>query len=579
MSIVVAATLCLLATTAWSLAGGENTPTSSTRQLSTPQWLTFYNTDLSPVRGQQNLSNLVNSPDLGQLDNASRDFGIDGMWSGPWGCEVNVSRVWGEPYCSGPTGLWKGTPYKSWGATASWEVGADWVVEQVKSRPHIRGIFLGDEPTLFGVSYADICALSLHLKRGLLATGRRDCFIYFNDTPESQQLKHGLCPGLDFFSLDSYNDDPATEVAQVKHAYNKVKARLRPPNYLEPRGQGFFVVPGIFWSIHHGGAADQLAPPCSAPGGTVCTGPDHKIDGPHDHNCSWSPAGTHCLISPSWLVGKMSAYWAWARADASIVGLNPWHWADKPGMDTAWTRRGVVSLGPQLRQWFAMIHNNISAAGPRPLPPPVPPPAPPPKPPLPTDKVRWDLAAHGKDLTVSAGGAKATWPLAQCCPPGLPMPAGCHEAVRTSAPLLIPAALTVQLQAGRALVDHPFKASVGVCTGSGQNFTKVGHFHPLFSNESWMYSATGTLVNANITVAVAPWSQPGKGVDPNGDVPSANISVQVVASPIAEGGETKAEFFVNDVFVGSMAVPSGVPLFGCAASCANGTAFSMRSPD
>ena len=290
-------------------AGDANTIISSRHVPSTPQWLTFYNTDLDPVRGQQNLSNLIYSPDLSQIDNASRDFGIDGMWSGPWGCEVNVSRVWGEPYCSGPTGLWKGTPWKSWGATASWEVGATWVVEQVKLRPHIRGIFLGDEPTLFGVSYADICALSLHLKRGLLAAGRRDVFIYFNDTPESQQLKRGLCPGLDFFSLDSYNDDPATEVAQVKHAYSKVKARLRAPNYLEPRGQGFFVVPGIFWSIHHG-TDQQLAPPCNAPGGTVCIGPDHKVNGPHDHNCSWSLAGTHCLTSPVWLVGKMAAYWA-----------------------------------------------------------------------------------------------------------------------------------------------------------------------------------------------------------------------------------------------------------------------------
>jgi hypothetical protein len=556
--------------------------------LSTPQWLTFYNTDLDPVRGQQNFSNLVYSPDLGQIDNASRDFGIEGMWSGPWGCEVNVSRVWGEPYCSGPTGLWKGTPWGPFGPTASWEVGADWVVEQVKSRPHVRGIFLGDEPTLFGVQYADICALSLHLKRGLLAAGRRDVFIYFNDTPESQQLKYGLCPGLDFFSLDSYNDDPATEVAQVQHAYSRVKERLRQPNYLEPRGQAFFVVPGIFWSMQHQ-LGQTEAPPCNAPGGTVCTGPDHKIDGPHDYNCSWSPAGTHCQTSPAWLVGKMAAYWAWARQDASIVGINPWHWADHPGMDTAWTRRGAVSLGPQLRQWFAMIHGNISAVGPRPLPPPMPPPPPPPKPPLPVASVRWDQYAHGQEVVISAGGATATWPLAHCCPPGLPQPAGCNVAVRTSAPLLMPtvlqrrhkwqqAALTVQLQAGRALADHPFKASVGVCTGASQNFTTVGHFHPLLTNESWMYLATGMLVNSTTTVAVASWSQPEKGVGPNGDVPSASISVQLVAatSAKAEGGDTSAEFFVNDAFVGSLAVPSGVPLFGCATSCANGTALAMR---
>ena len=99
----------------------------------TPQWLTFYNTDLDPVRGQQNFSNLIYSRDLATIDNASREFGIDGMWSGPWGCEVNVSRVWGEPYCSGPTGLWKG-----WGGTAGWQVGADWVVTQVKTRPHVQ---------------------------------------------------------------------------------------------------------------------------------------------------------------------------------------------------------------------------------------------------------------------------------------------------------------------------------------------------------------------------------------------------------------------------------------------------------
>jgi hypothetical protein len=153
-----------------------------------------------------------------------------------------------------------------------------------------------------------------------------------NDTPNSKQLKHGLCPGLDFFSLDAYADDPKTEVAQVRRLYALVKERLRPPNYLEPRGQGFFVVPGIFWFMPR--AADQSsaatgtlattgAPSCTAPGGTVCTGPDHKIDGPKDYDCSWSPNGTHCLTSPSWLVGKMAAYWAWARSDASIVGINP----------------------------------------------------------------------------------------------------------------------------------------------------------------------------------------------------------------------------------------------------------------
>eukprot|EP01043_Picozoa_sp_COSAG02_P034973 COSAG02_NODE_2476_length_8733_cov_9.786542_5_plen_669_part_00 len=623
--------------------------------LSTPQWLTFYDTDLDPVRGQQNFSNLVFS-DLGTIDNASREFGIDGMWAGPWGCEVNVSRVWGEPYCSGPTGLWKG-----WGGTAGWQVGADWVVEQIKPRPHVRGVFLGDEPTNFGVTYSDICALSLYLKRALLAAGRRDVFIYFNDTPESQQLRHGLCPGLDFFSLDSYNDDPATEVAQVQRAYSLVKARLRPPNDLEPRGQGFFVVPGIFWFMPRiqtdPSAVVAGAPSCTASGGTVCTGP-------HMYNCSWTPNGTHCLTSPSWLVGKMDAYWTWARVDASIVGFNVWHWADLPGMDPPSFRRGAVSLGPQLRQWFQIIHGNISAVGPRPLP--LPPP-PPPKPPLPADNIHWDPGAHGQSLKISPSGRKATWPLAHCrsselpqtykrvgsgycnwyyttvsvssvdecasacarepgciqfsyphhgcrvsscgsdpgpepCPADQQCPiadrgssgdvyhlqcgdtAGCNEAVRTTASLVPVAALqrqqgvalTVQLQVGRALAYSDFKASVGLCTGASQNFSNVGHYNPLLANESWMYSATGQLINSSATIVVTPWSQPPKGVGRNGDVPSANVSVQLVTATTAEGDKILAKFFLNDEFVGSLPVPSRVPLFGCATSCANGTVLGMR---
>ena len=83
----------------------------------------------------------------------------------------------------------------------------------------------------------------------------------------------------------------------------------------------------------------------------------------------------------------------------------------------------------------------------------------------------------------------------------------------------------------------------------------------------WNLALTGTLVNSTANVAVAQWGQPSPSVGPNGDVPCANVSVQLAAAT--------AEFFLNDVFVGSLAVPSGVPLFGCAASCANGTALAM----
>ena len=71
------------------------------------------------------------------------------------------------------------------------------------------------------------------------------------------------------------------------------------------------------------------------------------------------------------------------------------------------------------------------------------------------------------------------------------------------------------------MVDNPFWASVGVCSGASQNFTTLGHYHPLLANESWMYSAVGKLVNSStephgkgLWVAVTPWGQPPKGVGP-----------------------------------------------------------------
>ena len=57
----------------------------------------------------------------------------------------------------------------------------------------VQGIFLGDEPELFGVTYADICALSLYLKKALLAAGRRDIFIYYVRVHLSAVRQIGCC--------------------------------------------------------------------------------------------------------------------------------------------------------------------------------------------------------------------------------------------------------------------------------------------------------------------------------------------------------------------------------------------------
>ena len=116
------------------------------------------------------------------------------MWSFVSNCGPNISKVFGEPYCGGPTGLWKG------GSGADWKVGVGWVVSQVVSRPWLAGLWLGDEPEILGVDYPSMCELSLYLKQSLIKAGRGDVFLTYNDGPESGQLSNGMCPGLDFFS-------------------------------------------------------------------------------------------------------------------------------------------------------------------------------------------------------------------------------------------------------------------------------------------------------------------------------------------------------------------------------------------
>jgi hypothetical protein len=69
-----------------------------------------------------------------------------------------------------------------------------------------------------------------------------------NDGPGSGNLKgNGMCKGLDVFSIDSYRDDPAAEVAATKGPMSNLIPHLHPPNKLEPKGQSIWVVPGIFW--------------------------------------------------------------------------------------------------------------------------------------------------------------------------------------------------------------------------------------------------------------------------------------------------------------------------------------------
>ena len=148
-----------------------------------PRWATTYDWDMTPGQaGTQGFTNLAWGGSLVGLDYAWGNYSRPGMWdfngngdgNGTSGCIPNKTIVIGEPYCGGATGLDK-----------TWKVGAQWVVDQVKGRKHIVGLSLGDEPEIWGVPYTQMCELSLFLKSELIAAGRGDIFIHYNDGPGS----------------------------------------------------------------------------------------------------------------------------------------------------------------------------------------------------------------------------------------------------------------------------------------------------------------------------------------------------------------------------------------------------------
>ena len=189
---------------------------------------TTYDWEMTPSHGVQNFTNLAFGGSLDAIDWAYGNYSIPGLWDfngAEGGCQPNKSIVIGEPYCGGATGL-----------APTWKVGVQWVVDQIKDRKSIAGLSLGDEPEIQGVPYAQMCELSTFLKATLIAAKREDVFIHYNDGPGSGNLKgNGMCKGLDYFSIDSYRDDPAAEVAASKAAYASLIPKLRPPNPYEPK--------------------------------------------------------------------------------------------------------------------------------------------------------------------------------------------------------------------------------------------------------------------------------------------------------------------------------------------------------
>ena len=118
-------------------------------------WSTIYDFDFETNgSGTTGFTNVLWDANLTALGIACAKFpGQRAMWSGvsqgtngeSWGgCAPNVTQVFGEPYCGGPAGLWKGTD----GTGDDWQIGADYWVTVIKDKPWVSGLWLGDEPEL-----------------------------------------------------------------------------------------------------------------------------------------------------------------------------------------------------------------------------------------------------------------------------------------------------------------------------------------------------------------------------------------------------------------------------------------------
>ena len=237
-------------------------------------------------------------------------------------------KVYGEPYCRSNT---------TRGLVSNWSAAVDRYVAEIKSRPQIVGVFLGDEyataaaplqrfrrsltklllllcrPIIGGVPQREVCKLASYVKSALLAAGRAEVFVYFNDAPAPLlAMPHGLCDGLDYISADIYVpfEQVEQEAEAVKKMYDQVKQKLAPH-------QRLFVVPGLYWHAN-----------ASLP-------PDMERR----------------------FVGMLDAYYRYTISEPAIVGWNPWHYLAR---SEAAGGRGVKTMGPVVGAKVAEIGRRIA---------------------------------------------------------------------------------------------------------------------------------------------------------------------------------------------------------------------------
>ena len=217
------------------------------------------------------------------------------------------------------------------------------VAALVANLSSIVGLWMGDEPEIGGMSGDSLCAVAATMKQALHRVGRDDIWIYYNDGPDSVRFRLGLCQGLDYFSIDSY-DTGAAEAAEVSALYKRALVpKLRGPNKWERRGQGLWFVPGLYAS-------------CA---GAVVPAPRYPFGNQSLNRTEPTCKGGRLSKTPADIMAKMKAFWGLAQDMPSIKGINPWHWQDRPTMQPATFRRGARTLGPELLALMSEIGKTV----------------------------------------------------------------------------------------------------------------------------------------------------------------------------------------------------------------------------
>lgn len=288
------------------------------------QWFTWYGPDAKQP------GNLALATNLTLLDEISAATGKRALWDiGDAMCgeaamcngtktandTTPCGKVWNEPFCRAvPSG-------SAPGPAPNYLVELAKVASHVAARPHVAGIFLGDEGMLLGIPLEGFCTLAGHLQRALKLVGRSDVFVYFNDGPDQMQAavkwQRGGRRCGDYFSMDNYLDGGEAEM--YRSYYRKVAPLLLP-------GQGFFMVPGLFWYMKE------------------------PMPNAYEHT----------------LIKKLQFTYDYAVGDdvlrSTVVGLNPWHWFNNPKCSEPSCCRGAQDFG-NITAMATVITYNISCGG------------------------------------------------------------------------------------------------------------------------------------------------------------------------------------------------------------------------